>query len=181
MMPRSLGNHFVPVTRNDRDFFPENDTERAVIAALEARKLQVGLYLFGEAAVHDDADKLNYRALKGPGAVTANTPRPQWYPSRRAGLPEAKDLSGTLSNWATMYPVAQRAMRSFKDGGRGFEVEFQGWTIAARPAVASDDRCVTCHRQSVYPQRLALKKGDAIGGVLYAFRPSPPVTASAPE
>jgi len=114
-VPSSFGKHFAPVTRNRRDFVPENDSERKAVAALESRKLAVGLYLFGELIVREDAAKFNSRALKGPGAITVHTPRPDWYPSARVAAMKEKD-SASLPNWVKIYPVAQRAMRSFQDG-----------------------------------------------------------------
>jgi len=175
-VPSSFGKHFAPVTRNRRDFVPENDSERKAVAALESRKLAVGLYLFGELIVREDAAKFNSRALKGPGAITVHTPRPDWYPSARVAAMKEKD-SASLPNWVKIYPVAQRAMRSFQDGGKGFEMEFEGWTIAARPAIATHDRCVSCHSNRAL-QGATAKRGEPIGGVLYAFRPVVTATAN---
>ena len=76
----SIGEHFHPVVSDKRDFAPEDDRERKALAALEDRKVQVGLYLFGETILRQDAGALSFRALKGPGSITIDTPRPKWYP-----------------------------------------------------------------------------------------------------
>ena len=175
MVRPSLGEHFLPVITDARDFAPENDRERKALAALEDRKVQVGLYLFGERILREDAGALSFRALKGPGSITIDTPRPKWYPfgilgpsgSPRSAADVGITAADCLPDWIEIYPVAQRAMRSFKDGGKGFETEFQGWTIAARPALAASLRCVSCHN-SVTPG--SAKLGEAVGGVLYACR-----------
>ncbi len=181
----SFGEHFRPVISDKRDFSPETERERKVIAALEDRKVQVGLYLFGASILEQDAKQLSFRALKGPGALTAGTPRPRWYPATallRLGAvvePES-DAGQQLPDWNAIYPVAQRAMRSFQDGGTGFEIEFQNWTVAARPAIAAQEKCVSCHNNPAYRRRhgvaegggarMEAKLGQPIGGVLYAFR-----------
>ena len=180
MIRPSFGEHFLPLTSRNRDFAPENDRERKVVAALEDRKLDVGLYLFGESILSQGPELLSFRALKGPGAITANTPRPNWYPSLQA-LHAAVDPSSAdpqlLPDWRAIYPVAQRAMRSFKDGGNGFEMEFHGWTIAARPAIATSDKCVACHN-NLSPRNATAKVGESIGGVMYAFRPAAVTSAT---
>jgi hypothetical protein len=52
-------------------------------------------------------------------------------------------------------------MKSFNDGGAGFETEMDSWSIAARPVLASQQRCLGCHDASL---------NQPIGGVLYAYR-----------
>jgi hypothetical protein len=166
----SLGRHFKPVVSDRRDFVPENESERRTIETLEGRKLQVGLYLFGLSVLRDPANAKSYRALKGPAAMTAGTRRPNWYPSLKSeasGNGIDATQTETLPDWNAIYPIAQRAMRSFKDGGSGFETELQGWTIAARPSLAINQQCVTCHRPF---SEAPIRQGQPIGGVLYAFR-----------
>jgi hypothetical protein len=97
MWPSSLGGHFLPNMTTQRDFQPENPAEQKVLAALEDRHIQMGLYLFGMAIAHDAPDAFNYRALKGPGIVTRGTPRPAWYPAV-ATVPDA------LPDWKTSIP-----------------------------------------------------------------------------
>ena len=175
MVRSSFGTHFRPVISDKRDFAPQDDGERKALAVLEDRKIQVGLYLIGASILSENSGALNFRSLKGPGAVTIDTPRPKRYPSllvsvgpERLPVTVAGDATTVyLPDWIAIYPVAQRAMRSFRDGGKGFETEFQDWTIAARPAIASSSKCVSCHN---ILDAASLKLGEAVGGVLYAYR-----------
>lgn len=159
VVENSLGQHFTPLRTLRRDFEPENDRERRALDALEKDGAQVGLYLFGKTVESSAPDALNFRALKGPAAITAGTPRPDWYP----GLREDRKVSAdALPDWKTIYPLARRAMRSFADGGKGFEMSMDSWQIAARPVRAGSTRCLGCHPSA--------KSGDALGGVIYAYR-----------
>jgi hypothetical protein len=165
----SLGAHFMPLPSRPTDFAPNNVAERETVDALESHELQTGFYVFG-AAVSAPPTELKYRALKGPAVVTAGTPRPNWYP----GLAKpAVTNPGALPDWDAIYPLAQRAMRSFHDGGKGFEATLDGWNLAARPVVASQDRCVACHNQ-MRAGAGDIKLNQAIGGVLYAYRRTQP-------
>jgi hypothetical protein len=155
--PPSFGEHFVPRFDSTRDFRPENDREKKALAALEAVPVQVGFYLFGRAIVDAGVETPKYRALKGPAALTRGTPRPDWYPT----LVNTGALPSALPDWKAIYPLAQRAMKSFGDGGAGFETSIDSWQIAARPVVARQGRCLACHNVAL---------GQAVGGVLYAFR-----------
>jgi hypothetical protein len=160
--PPSMGEHFQPVISNERDFFPENEMERDVIGKLEENGVHVGLFVFGAAVVTTPPQALNYRALKGPGAITKGTVRPAWYPAQ----PQVRMATAdALPDWKAVYPLAKRAMQSFEDGGTGFETRLEGWNIAARP-VAAEQRCSICHNNMVG----AVKGSKSIGGVLYAFR-----------
>jgi hypothetical protein len=166
LIPNSMGQHFQPVSRNERDFLAENANEQEIVRQLEDEGLQVGFYVFGRAVAEAPPDALNFRALKGPGAITRGTPRPVWYP----GLPpEQFDSAGALPDWKSIYPLAKRAMESFKDGGAGFETSLQGWDIAARPVI-SDQRCQTCHLKASVVSGGVVNPKEPIGGVLYAFR-----------
>ncbi len=144
-----------------------------------------GIYVFGVDIVTSEPAARNFRALKGPAAITAGTPRPSWYPadgvnvdylvvpplitmkSERVNRTVAKDA---LPDWIEIYSTARGAMKSFQDGGKGFETRVGRWTVAARPLVASDVRCVACHN-AMAPGRAALQQ--PLGGVLYAFRQAP--------
>ena len=145
--PSSFGEHFVPKFISKRDFEPENDREKAALAALESESVEVGFYLFGRAIVDAPAEALNPRALKGPGAMTKGTPRPAWYPALALGAAPPADA---LPDWKTVYPLAQRAMKSFADGGTGFETSIGSWRIAARPVAARQEKCVACHNNPAY-------------------------------
>lgn len=142
-VPISVGQHFNPILTRTRDF---------------------ELYLLGQVITKSEPEELNYRALKGPAAMTSGTVRPAWYPSfttlafspqfggfahstPQVASPPARlvQRDRALPDWREIYPLARKAMRSFPDGGTGFETEFSGWNVVARPVVASFDRCVTCH------------------------------------
>jgi hypothetical protein len=168
--PLSMGIHFQPHRNSLSDFLAETAAERAVVDALEEHQTQVGCYVFGSAVDNSAPSDLNYRALKGPAAMTPGTPRPLWYP------PAAKTAAvdpNALPDWNAIYPLAGKAMRSFQDGGQGFENAVGNWNIAARPVIASQQRCVTCHNSPAIG-RHTIKLNDPIGGVLYAYR-RPPV------
>jgi hypothetical protein len=183
MVRPSFGHHFRPLISDKRDFAPENADERRVVALLERHNVQLGLFLFGESVERQDPVEFSFRALNGPGIVTAGTPRPVWYPILRIvqdrvaqdGVgeekvrPERPDPD-PLPDWNQVYSLAQRGMQSFRDGGRGFETTHGSWTIAVRPALATDQRCVSCHNNSAYRPPREFRVGDALGGVLYAYR-----------
>ena len=171
----SLGEHFLPALTRDRDFQPTTPDEKVAISALESNHVDVGFYLFGREVASSESTDLNYRALKGPGAMTAGTPRPSWYPKTLLTLspPLSTGLEETnpdaLPDWREVYPLARKAMRSFADGGKGFETELRGWKFAARPVMASQARCVTCHEQT-NGGSAGFKLHEPVGGALYAFR-----------
>ena len=77
MVRSSLGEHFRPILSDKRDFAPENDQELTILAPLESHKVQIGLYLLGQSILRENAGVLRHRALKGPGAITAGTSKPQ--------------------------------------------------------------------------------------------------------
>jgi hypothetical protein len=153
-VPQSMGKHFQPRLTRATDFVPETAEERQTIAKLEANRVQLGLYVFGAEILKVAAGIQSFRALKGPAAITAGSPRPAWYP----GAPKVAAFPDPLPDWNEIYPVARRAMASFHDGGTGFETRLGSWDIAARP-VAAEKRCALCHGSETH-----------IGGVLYAFR-----------
>ena len=174
-LPASFGQHFRPNLVTQRDFDPANEPERNAIAALEDRHMQVGFYLVGRAIASSSVANPNYRALKGPGAMTRGTPRPAWYPG--TGAP-AIVVPDALPDWQAIYSLGRKAMLSFEDGGKGFETTLNSWKIAARPVMASEARCVSCHNVRIFnPVTNTLsesgdgvKLNQAIGGVLYAYR-----------
>lgn len=162
VQPDSYGSHFSPILSNHSDFVPENVHEKDIVAQLENENLELGLFLFGEAVMDRPAIHRDFRALKGPAAITTGT--------RRSGLP----------SWNAAYPLAMKAMKSFQDGGHGFETELDGWTIAARPAIATSERCVGCHNMQRGLSKKPLHKGDVVGGVLYSYKTAKKATDEAP-
>jgi hypothetical protein len=167
--PPSFGQPFLPRFNVTRDFGPENNAEKDALAVLETAPVQVGLYLFGRAILNSNVDARNYRALKGPAAITQGAPRPRWYPTGEnpMALPDA------LPDWKAIYPLAQRAMTSFADGGSGFETSMGAWDIAVRPVVASQDRCIACHNSKAYGAGGAVVLHQTLGGIMYAYRRRP--------
>ena len=91
----SMGQHFLPQFSVTQDFRPESDRERKALGALEADRVQVGLYVFGKAILDSTPEGLNYRALKGPAAITSGAPRPAWYPTG----PNPSAQSDALPDW----------------------------------------------------------------------------------
>jgi hypothetical protein len=57
-------------------------------------------------------------------------------------------------------------MKSFQAGESGFDTAIGDWIITARPALATDGRCVHCHQAAGSKAKL----GEAVGGILYAHR-----------
>jgi hypothetical protein len=164
--PVSMGTHFYPKRASSRDFQPESPVEKDVIDALEKQQTQVGFYVIGNVITSlppSDVTLESFRALKGPAAMTRGTPRPRWYPPSRK---TAAVDPNALPDWEAIYPLASTAMKTFQNGGQGFETTFGNWNIAARPVIASQQRCVTCHNSMDLPVKL----NDPIGGVLYAYR-----------
>src|SRR5262249_48139575 len=106
VQPSSFGEHFQPVRTAERDFQPTSAVEEVLIADMERAGLQVGLYLFGAAIEKAAPDALNFRALKGPGAITKGTPRPRWYPGLLDVTPRIPPSPDALPGWKTIYPVA---------------------------------------------------------------------------
>jgi hypothetical protein len=172
VVPASMGEHFTPAFNTTRDFLPENEKERRILADLESAHLQVGFYVFGRAILGSEAPAFSYRALKGPAAITKGTPRPALYPTA-INLNASSDA---LPDWQTIYPLAQKAMKSFADGGSGFKTTLGSWNIATRPVLASQEKCVACHNSSprFYSPRHteALLLNQPLGGVIYAYRRS---------
>ncbi len=181
VLPSSMGHHYQPLLTLERDFAPENEKEREVIRELEEKHVEVGLYVTGVSVVQSSPEFLDYRALKGPGAITRGTPRPAWYPGRPpvivasaviAASPVITASMDALPDWKSVYSLAKRAMQSFRDGGAGFETSLEGWNIAARPVVA-EARCNVCHDRLSAISNTASTEKRPIGGVLYAFRRDP--------
>ncbi len=181
----SFGRNYQPILTDLRDFKPENQTESSLLAEMDHRQMQLGLYVFGLEVVSSEPAALNFRALKGPAAITVGTPRPLWYPasiedsghlvapplislkSESLNRTVAKDA---LPDWLDIYSTARGAMKSFQDGGKGFETQVGRWTVAARPLLASDARCLVCHNSMT---RGKVELQQPLGGVLYAFRRAP--------
>jgi len=163
---RSFGRPYLPEFDAKRDFEPQTDTERKILACMERDGLQVGFYVFGRAILDAAPQAPNFRALKGPAAITAGTPRPRSYPTgdNRNAAPDA------LPDWNAIYPLARNAMITFADGGSGYDMAFGSWIVSARPVIAAENRCVACHSPSAFGKGTSVTLHGAVGGVLYAWR-----------
>jgi len=73
-VPSSFGAHFQPAATAATDFLPSGAGEQEVIRELEGGKIQVGLYVFGAAITNSPAERMDFRALKGPAAITKALP-----------------------------------------------------------------------------------------------------------
>ena len=109
----------------------------------------------------------NPRRFEGSGQKTKKTPRPAWYP---ALAQKKRAPANALPDGKMIYPLAQRAMKSFEDGGTGFETSRGSWRIAARPASAWKEKCVACHNIPAFGTGMPAVLNQALGCVLYAFR-----------
>lgn len=150
----TLGHHFSAPAGAKVDFAPENEAERTIMAKWSGDGWQAGLYVFGAAIESEPAALRFHRALKGPGVLHEATPR------------------GELPKWDEVYPVAAEAMHRFELGAASHSAVVQGWTLHARPVVASKETCAQCHVNGARGDAGAarVKPGDVVGGVLYLFR-----------
>jgi hypothetical protein len=165
--PPSPGEHFRPSPITRRDFYPEDAREAQIVSQLESQGIQGGFYLIGKSIIDASQQSLYPRALKGPAVFTAGTPRANWYPASPRPIEPQSAQPDALPDWNAIYPVARSAMKTFLDGGKGFETSFNNWHIAARPVVVSQVRCIACHTNA---STAAPRLNDPIGAVLYAFR-----------
>src|ERR1700722_17020775 len=149
----SFGRNYQPILTDLRDFMPQNPAESSLLAELEQQHVQLGIYVFGSDVVRSEPAALNLRALKGPAAITAGTPRPPWYPanvenSGHVAAPPLATLRDESSNrtvakdalpdWLEIYSTARGAMKSFPEGGKGFETAV-AWR-ATRPWCPGEPR-----------------------------------------
>ena len=166
-IPNSYGSHFHAISQNIRDFVPERENEKELLTQMEEQNMQLGIFLFGQAILDQPNTNMDYRALKGPAIITKGTRRPPQM-ARLIDPPTHPDPDA-LPTWLDAYPIGLRAMRSFADGGHGFETTLGNWTIAAKPALASGARCLGCHNANTNSKK-QLKLGDPVGGILYAYK-----------
>ena len=167
-VPNSYGTHFQAISHYIRDFVPERENEKELLTQMEDQKMQLGMFLFGQAILDQPDTTMDYRALKGPAIITKGTRRPPQM--ARLIDPPAHPDPDALPTWLEAYPIGLRAMRSFADGGHGFETRIGDWTIAARPAIATNDRCLGCHNAANTNSKKKLKLGEPVGGILYAYK-----------
>jgi len=176
--PSSFNRHFQPTAGALTDFRPETTTEYELLRELDSAKVKVGFFVFGAAIEKSTPQALDFRALKGPAAVTAVTNRPMWYPGYGSRLlpevvPDPLRLGKleVLPDWKQAYFVARQAMFTFERGGKVPDSMLAEWHTVARPVPASSVACVGCHNNAAIGRSShLLATGNALGGVLYVYR-----------
>jgi hypothetical protein len=117
---------------------------------LEAAHLRVAIYLAGREVLRSRPDPIDALvaslAIRGPALVTPDQ-------LRVSDLPLPSQL----------WDESRLALQSF-GRAKSYGFALREWTFVARPVRASDASCLNCHRAD------ALRLGDPIGAVLYAFK-----------
>jgi hypothetical protein len=152
-------------------FFAHNVREESAVQYLEAARLNVVMYVGGRKLLGEDGYSItpqrgafvmvpgrNGARLEGPIVVT-----PLSYHAPPQNAPRT----------ATLMADAATAFRAFdRIDQTSFSVE--GWNVAARPVRASSKTCLGCHRLApAGKSENALRMGDALGVVLYAYQERP--------
>jgi hypothetical protein len=149
-----------------RQFRPANANERATVEDLDQNGYEVALFLAGRQILQpsDGATLGGFRfidprsGLQGP-AYTTHLLKTEALPKPEALLPDARS-----------------ALVSF-EAGNSYDVQKDGWKILMRPLRATSETCVQCHAGGAGGNNVKLKVGDALGVVLYVFRPAQPATS----
>jgi hypothetical protein len=138
-----------------RQFRPANANERATVEDLEQKGYEVALFLAGRQILGSSGNRfLDPRSgVQGPAYIT--------HLSKIDELPTPNAL----------LPDARAALVSFEAGDR-YEAQKDGWNIQLRPLRATSETCVQCHTRGPGGANSNLKIGDALGVVLYVFRPA---------
>lgn len=161
----------------ERRFQPETQEERAAVRELKREGYEVGLYLAGR-AILDDTPEQWRRAKRSFG----NDPAGQAFSGPIFVGPGVKRLPTAASLW----DGARRALESFESGAERHEFTAGRFQVEARPVRASAEKCLRCHATdyrrvfgvtqagaSFYkhePKGNALKVGDPLGVLIYAYR-----------
>jgi hypothetical protein len=132
-----------------RMFQPENASELAVVDQIRKKGYELVVFLAGRSVL---STPLPIGVL-GPAAVTS--------------VRDPKQLPGP----ATLLPESRAALASFQTG-EGYDIRMGDWTVAMRPLRASNEGCVACH--SARTAETGIRLGDALGVLMYAFRPIKP-------
>jgi hypothetical protein len=88
-------------------------------------------------------------------------------PALVTGIRDLRQLPGSDA----LLPESRAALASFQTG-EGYDVRMGDWTVAMRPLRASNEGCVACH--TARTAQTGLHIGDALGVVMYVFRPVKP-------
>jgi hypothetical protein len=146
-----------------RQFRPANAHERATVEDLEQKGYDVALFLAGRQILQpSDGTTLGaFRFIDPRGGVQG--------PAYITRLPNTE----ALPKPEALLPDARAALASF-EASDGYEFQKDGWDILMRPLRATRDSCVQCHTGGAGGANANLKVGDALGVVLYVFRPAQP-------
>jgi hypothetical protein len=147
-------------------FRPANAKERATVEDLDQNGYEVALFLAGRQILQpsDGTTLGSFRFIDPRSGVQG--------PAYITHLPNTE----VLPKPAALLPDARAALASF-EAGNGYEVQKDGWNILMRPLRATRDSCVQCHTRGAGGAKANLKIGDALGVVLYVFRPAQPATS----
>lgn len=143
-----------------RQFRPANAMERATVEDLEQKGYEVALFLAGRQILNSSGNKLSdpRSGVQGPAYITH--------------LPKIDDLP----NPNALLLDARAALLSF-DAKDRYQAQHDGWNIQLRALRATSETCVQCHTRGAGGANSNLKIGDALGVVLYVFRPAQPSTS----
>ena len=144
-----------------RQFRPANADERAIVEDLEQKGYEVALFLAGRQILTPTENTVvaailwidPRTSLQGPAYITQLT------------------KTDELPKLDVLLPDARAALTSF-DAGNSYETQRDGWNILMRPLRATRETCVQCHSGGAGGNNVKLKVGDALGVVLYVFRPA---------
>ncbi len=164
-------------------FVPQTAKEKAVVAALKKRGLEVVFYVAGRNyLLGRQVLYAGPQFLQGPVFITGKplfktkqTPYSYFSPiwNVDAQLPPDLPDGGNVLN-SPLYVPARKALDSFK-ANEGANFSIAKWKVAARPVVASQQACVDCHNSRISGGKWERYKnsfqlGDTLGVAMYAYR-----------
>ena len=132
-----------------RMFHPENPTEFGVVDQIRKKGFEFAVFLAGRSVLSSPLPM----GVQGPALVT--------------GVRDLRQLPGSDA----LLPESRAALASFQSG-EGYDIRMGDWTVAMRPLRASNEGCVACH--TARTAQTGLHVGDALGVVMYVFRPVKP-------
>ncbi len=129
-----------------RKFQPENANELAVVDRIQKKGYELAVFLAGRTILSLPLPM----SVQGPALVT-NLLDPKQLP--------ASDV---------LRPESRAALASFQTGNE-YDTRVGDWTVTMRPLRASNAGCVACHNPGA--SQSGVRIGDALGVVMYVFRP----------
>lgn len=161
----------------ERRFAPETQEERAAVRELERGGYEVGLYLAGRAILDDASEQPRQAKTKFGYGMTG-----QAFSGPIFVGPGVKRLPAAAALW----DETRHALESFGAGAEQHEFTWSRWQVLARPVRASAESCLRCHNtdyrlvngvteagvrfSKIEPKGNALKVGDPLGVLIYAYR-----------